>query len=105
MIYISGPIAASTEEGRERNKKRFYEVDLKLQDQGMITVNPLNVPACEKEDCGDADGHTWHCWLRYDLKALLECDSIYMMRNWRQSKGATLELHVAEAIGMEVIYE
>jgi hypothetical protein len=43
--------------------------------------------------------------MRYDIRALTFCDSIYMMKGWEESKGANIELKVAKAIGLKIIYE
>ena len=41
--------------------------------------------------------------MRTDLLALLSCDVIYLLRGWERSKGAGVELAVAQACGMQVI--
>ena len=99
--YISGPITAevpgTTREGR---KQLFYEAAAQLTDP----VNPLNVGACPLADCGPNDGHTWQCWLKYDLLAMLECDAILLLPHWELSPGARLEFFVATQVGMKVLY-
>jgi hypothetical protein len=87
-------------------------------------VNPLKVGACNTRfdseiaaaavggapagtngswQCeGDPDfGHEWVCWLRYDLKAMLDCSAIALLPNWSLSKGASLEEHVAGQLNFE----
>jgi hypothetical protein len=48
-------------------------------------------------------------FIRRDLNFLLELspetDGIYMLSGWEKSKGAVLELAMAEFIGLKVIYE
>jgi hypothetical protein len=48
-------------------------------------------------------------FIRRDLNFLLELspetDGIYMLQGWEKSKGAVLELALAEFIGLKVIYE
>jgi len=43
--------------------------------------------------------------LRTCIKLLCECDTIYMLHGWSQSLGAKLEHKIADAIGMNIIYE
>jgi len=43
--------------------------------------------------------------MRIDIKALVDCDAIYMLNNWRDSKGANVELNIAQGLGMEIIFE
>jgi len=43
--------------------------------------------------------------MRADIRALLECDAIYMLRGWEQSAGARCEHLVAAMCGIEIMYE
>ena len=43
-------------------------------------------------------------YYRLALKQLVECDHIVMLPGWENSKGATLELAVADLLGMEITY-
>lgn len=110
--YVSGPIAGADHLSREEKLKRFSRAELVLRNQGFEPVNPLGVEACSTRDCTDVaefhpDGtfkHTWECWLRYDLIAMLEqADSIAMLPEWETSSGARLEHQVAVALGFPVI--
>lgn len=40
-----------------------------------------------------------------DLKAIDDCDAIYLLRGWETSRGAKVELAYAEFLGLEVIIE
>lgn len=103
-IYLSGPITSEvpgfTKEGL---KKMFYVYGAELEKEGHQVVNPLLVEACEDNSCGVHDGHSWECWLKYDLIAMLECDAIFLLPNWSKSRGARLEFSVATSVGMEVL--
>ena len=44
-------------------------------------------------------GHAnWARYMRNDIKALMDCDAIAMMPDWRQSKGARLEVYIARKL-------
>lgn len=43
--------------------------------------------------------------VRRDIKALSECDAIYLLRGWHRSKGARAEFAVAEWLGLMVMYQ
>jgi len=43
--------------------------------------------------------------MKEDLKALLDCDGIYMLRGWEQSKGAKIEYELAMNLGIKRYYE
>lgn len=108
-VYISGQIT-----GLEHDEYTdlFAKAEAFLLERGDDPKNPLKVPACFAEDCnGDKtkpDGsylHSWACYLKTDLIAMLECDAIYMLSNHHRSAGAQLELYVAERVGMQVIFQ
>jgi hypothetical protein len=40
-----------------------------------------------------------------DLVALMECDAIYLLDGWQDSTGATVEVALAEFLGLELIEE
>lgn len=93
-IYISGPIS-----GRDERESRadFAMSAHWLSLKGWLTYNPM-------ENGLEWDA-PWSAHIRRDMEALLECDAIYMKQCWEQSRGAMLELQVAVALGMDVIYE
>jgi hypothetical protein len=41
--------------------------------------------------------------LLYDIWHLLNCDGIYMIDGWQESKGATIERNIADVFGLEII--
>jgi hypothetical protein len=40
-----------------------------------------------------------------DIKALFECQAIYMLNNWGSSTGARIERSIAIEMGIEIIYQ
>lgn len=109
--YISGPINTEIEGVNLRERKnRFYRCEAFMVGQGKFQpVNPLRIGACQEGQCavrdGEVlDGHTWRCWLRYDLRALLRCEAMIMLPGFEFSKGAQLEMHVASALEMPFYY-
>lgn len=93
-IYISGQIA-----GFDRNERRkaFYEKEMYLRKSGYEVLNPFNNGVDEDSSRYDH--------MRADIKMLLRCDAIYMMKGWKDSRGAVTEHTVAVECGLEVIYE
>lgn len=93
-IYIAGGI-----EGLdiEKRKQAFREVEMRLRDEGYVTKNPF--------DNGLPDDARRENHIRADLKMMLECDEIYMMRGWEWSKGASRERDVALECGLKIRYE
>jgi len=103
-VYIAGPISAPTHEEMILNTKRFDETEAMLREQGYETLNPVRQVGHDVR----AEGFKmkpWHTYLREDIRLLSSADAIYMMRGWQESKGATLEYHIAKELGFELIYE
>ena len=106
--YIAGPIA-----GVPDFRKRFAAAVPAVEALGYEVVNPCDIaPADHDNGCppgydpGDASGHTSSaCFMRADLRVLLDCDAIFMLPGWRESRGATVEHAVAVACGIPVLEE
>lgn len=98
-VYISGKISGLEE---SEYLPMFAEAAEFLKKCGHEPVNPLEVdPGCNeacKSGLSFEDGrymHTWQCYMKADIKALLECDAIMALDNAGDSRGAQLELELA----------
>jgi hypothetical protein len=107
--YIAGPIA-----GVPDFRERFAAAVPAVEALGYEVVNPCDIAPVDHEgecppgyDPGeDASGHTSSaCFMRADLRALLDCDAIYLLPGWSRSRGATVEHAVAVACGITVLEE
>ena len=99
-IYISGPIS-----GIEIDKCKsifasamFYcMLDLGYCSERFV-INPFNIkPFLGLEN--------WLCYMINDVRELLKCDSIYMLKGWQNSRGACIEHLIAVWRKMEIIYQ
>lgn len=93
-IYISGAISHYP---MEQRREAFACAARYLDLNGWEPVNPF--------DNGLPQPGNWREHMRRDIAMLLECDSIYMLLGWEQSKGAKLELDVASSCGIPVLFE
>lgn len=95
MIYISGRIT------KNKNwEKQFQEAENYLRKLGfMEIVNPL------KLESQVTIKKTYANYMRNDIKHLINCDDIYMLRGWWRSKGARLERHIAKVLGLGIVYQ
>ena len=93
-IYISLPISGYDLEER---KETAMQTEVKLRSRGYDVFNPL----------GDKweSGLTAQDYMKRDLKALLECDTIIFMTGFNKSAGCHTELCVAMACGMDIWFE
>lgn len=113
-VYISGPISAAKDLTIETKHSRFYSCEDWIRNHtDWEPVNPLKLEACQRESefyCGGPQNnkmpdvvtfdHTWECWMRYDLKALLDCRAIALLPRWEESPGAAMECDIARTLGM-----
>lgn len=92
-VYISGRIT-----GNPHYMQDFERAEQFLSCALVEVVNPCKVSPFD-------ENKTWRDYMRDDLKALVDCSGVYMLRGWWRSKGARLERHVAKKLGLEVVYE
>ena len=93
-IYISGKI---TRLPLPEARQRFADTADLLNAIGFEAVNPLNN--------GLDDKATWKEHMVADIRMLLDCDAIYMMDNWLESRGASVEYDIANLLNMDVWFE
>lgn len=90
-IYISGKITGLEEKEALRI---FCEAETELVNKGFIVFNPMTIEHNHDK--------SWSNYMKTDIKALMECDAIYMLPNWNTSKGAKIERQLAIDLGMKV---
>lgn len=88
-VYISGPMTGIP----EYNAPAFQMAANQLQASGLTPILPVPF----------VDGKSYEEYLRDDLKLLLDCDGIYMLPSWQESKGAKIEHMVALACGIDEV--
>lgn len=89
-IYLSGPMTGML----AFNYPAFNAEAAKLRALGHRVFNPA------ESDLPEAS--TWQEHMREDLQALLGCNRIHLLPGFGTSKGAMLELVVAQALGMTI---
>jgi hypothetical protein len=89
-IYISGPMTGLP----DLNFPVFHQAAAELRAQGVDVVNPA--------EFGEEPGKTWADYMRKDIKALMDCDTIHMLPGWRDSEGARVEYYLARKLGFTV---
>ena len=92
-IYISGKIS-----GIEKDAESlFFDAEIALRSEGYKPVNPMTL--------NHEHDKSWHGYMKEDVKALCDCEAIYMLSNWTDSKGAIIEHTIAMYLGLKVIYQ
>lgn len=102
-VYIAGPMRGID----CFNFGAFDAAATRLCDAGWDVLSPAEHDRDEgfDETLNSLDGFDLQAAFRWDIEAILRSDAIYMLRGWEHSEGATLELHLARAIGLDVLHE
>lgn len=108
-IYIAGPMT-----GIERfNFPAFDKARQDLKKLGYDAVSAVDMHRSRgfyakgltgNENLSDI-GLSLNEIVRDDINMLLDCDCIYMLKGWRNSKGAKAEKAVAEWAGKIIMFE
>ena len=99
VIYLSGPIKASTAWKREKNIRRAEDVSLWLMKQGLAVVCPHSM---SRFFDGEMD---YREFLIRDFAIMKRCDGAFFMTDWRTSHGCMEEHEFAEKNNIPVFYE
>ncbi|MGI8905943.1 MAG: DUF4406 domain-containing protein [Candidatus Sumerlaeaceae bacterium] len=92
-IYIAGPMRGIP----GMNHTAFHEAEERLTALGYVVINPARI-----ED--EFSGVDWAGCLRRDIALIVtRCQTLAVLPGWEHSRGASLEVHIARALGMKVI--
>lgn len=89
-IYIAGKIT-----GLKEYKKKFLETEKRLTAEGNAVMNPSVLPP----------GFEHEEYMKICLAMIDACDTLFFLRDWRESKGARMEHAYASACGKKIIFE
>lgn len=92
-VYISGAIS-----GHDKNnvKDKFASAADYLKQQGHEPLNPF--------DNGLPDSASWADHMRADIKMMMDAELVLMLPCWVESRGAKIELDIAQRIGLPVTH-
>ena len=88
-VYIAGKITDCPD-----YMEQFAEVERMLQKQGHATMNPTVLPP----------GFEHHEYMKICFAMIDACEEVYMLDNWRDSKGAKMEHDYAVANGKTIMF-
>ena len=94
-IFISGRITGLH---LSVAKRRFNQAEDYLKRLGYDAINPMKVTPYNPQ-------LEWKHYMISGIKELMECESIYLLTGWHESKGARIEFEIAKEMGFKIIYE
>ena len=95
-VYLSGPMSGLP----DNNFPTFHAAAHALRKIGYEVVNPAEFTTDVNGLDSDA---AWRKFMQEDIKALVDCQAIVMLPAWAESRGATLERHIAQGLSMRVM--
>lgn len=104
-VYISGKITGLD---YEETRAKFQAAAELIEALGMTAVNPFeeaqNWPIPEEYINNPFKGE-WEFYIEKCIALLHDCEAIFMLDDWNDSKGARIEKFVAEERGMLILYQ
>lgn len=93
-VYVAGKVT-----GLEaiEVRKNFIRAEVNLRDKGHLVITPRGIMDCEGFE---HDDYMHICYAMIDV-----CDAVYMLRNWKDSKGARMELGYAREWHKKIMWE
>lgn len=89
-VYIAGKI-----NGLKNYREIFKQAEDKLIKEGHVVMNPSVL----------GEGFPYTYYMPICLAMLEACDTVYMLSNWEDSKGARVEHEYANIQQRKIIYE
>jgi hypothetical protein len=101
-IYIAGPMTGI----KDWNFPAFFEAEQQLIELGHDPINPAHndgatvQEALQSAGSPESPNNMWSYYMKRDLPHVMEADALCLLPGWQKSKGASLEVTVAKAIGL-----
>lgn len=93
-VYVSIPISGHDEAEVREHASKVKEM---LERSRHKVVTPFDVNPGENPEYVD--------YLVCDLRALADCDAIFLCKEWQFSKGCRIERNFADEFGKQIMYE
>lgn len=89
VVYIAGKMTGLPDLGREK----FNAVEKMLTEMGHVVLNPARLP----------DSMPSERYMPICLAMVAQADALYVLDNWKDSKGASLEAAYAAYQGKQIM--
>lgn len=92
-LYVAGPMTGYP----EFNYPAFRAAERELREVGYEVLCPVD---SEKHNPTPGKPQAWDWYMRHALRMVLDAEGIALLDGWGKSRGARLEVRVAEDLGM-----
>ncbi len=94
-VYIAGKISGLN---HLKTAEKFMRAEQRLTRLGFQVINPMNLVRDPSAN--------WILAMRVCISTMMwECSSIYLLHDWKLSKGATLEYQIANELQFTLVTE
>lgn len=102
-IYISGPMTGHP----DNNLDAFKQAQTVLESNGHTVINPHDIAETVNMRCFEQGKIAeYEDYLKEDIiQMLTNADTVLVLKGWRSSKGAKLEIANALACGIPVVFD
>lgn len=94
LVYVCGPMSGYP----AFNYPAFNDAAAELRKAGYAALNPVD---SERHNISGKP-QSWDWYMRHALRMVTDADGIALLPGWEASKGATVEVYVARALGMPI---
>lgn len=99
LVYLSGPIT-----GIDNYEENFSKAEKKLKLMGYRVCNPVILGKEVENDLKKLNrSPTWKDYMVKCMEKIFNCDAIYMLPGWENSRGAKIEREIAIGCEMKFI--
>jgi hypothetical protein len=108
-VYISGPVTGK----RNNNRKAFEKAQAKLEKtfgfegDAFRIISPMKIAETVEMNFSDmnrilrkAKKPEWADYMKSCIKRLCDSSHVFFLKGWEKSRGAVLERHIAESLGL-----
>lgn len=101
-LYIAGPMSGHP----DWNYPAFFTAETELHGLGHGTINPARTDgdtlAAALASAGNPDNpnRSHEYYLKIELPQMIGCDGLVVLPGWQKSRGARLEVEIAQALSM-----
>lgn len=92
LLYVAGPMTGI----EEFNFPAFRAATAQLEAAGFDVLDP------SRHGGSGGPGYDWRDYMRLGLRDVLDADGVAVLPRWTKSRGANLEVQVAQTLGMPV---